>query len=538
MKIHRLTWVFFLVFLAFFCVGNHIMPITDPVESNYALTAKEMLDSGNWLSPQIYHQFWYDKPIMIYWLVAASYAIFGVVDFAARFPSALFGALSVAFMYQMVRTIANRRLLAVWSALILGTSLEFWVIGHAVITDMILMFTTIGTFGYAYRGLMEKKSWFIALAYFFAGLGVLTKGPVAIVLPGILFLIFAGWSQSWQMVKQLFPVKGILIFLVTVLPWYGYMYAAHGSDFINGFLGLHNITRATQSEHPSDNHWWYYLAIFLGASLPWTGAVIYGMCHGWRERMPFYRYSMVCGWGTVVFYTIMATKYPTYTFISLIPFSFLGAYGCVKLLRANSNRAKWWYLLGPALIMWVALFIGSFFVKWGFWYGFDAFVILAIIFIGGCYMRRKRNMIPMAIAVSTMIISGMVIYEGLIPLMDMRSSKQIVATIDEYPDYHLYYFGDYSTSIPYYTGRDMIRIDSKTYKESKGITEERSSAWDAKYTMPFVHRPELKAEVEAGKKVLVIIPNRNIDMFLNHPLGQHFTVIAQGARESIAISNK
>ena len=70
MKLSRLTPVLFVVWLVFFMVANNILPVTDPVESNYALTAKEMVLSGNWLSPQIYGTYWYDKPIMIYWLIA------------------------------------------------------------------------------------------------------------------------------------------------------------------------------------------------------------------------------------------------------------------------------------------------------------------------------------------------------------------------------------------------------------------------------------------------------------------------------------
>ena len=69
MKLSRLTPVVFIVWLVFYMFGNNMLPVTDPVESNYALTAKEMVLSGDWLSPQIYGTYWYDKPIMIYWLI-------------------------------------------------------------------------------------------------------------------------------------------------------------------------------------------------------------------------------------------------------------------------------------------------------------------------------------------------------------------------------------------------------------------------------------------------------------------------------------
>lgn len=89
MKLSRLTPVLFVVWLVFFMVANNMLPVTDPVESNYALTAKEMVLSGNWLSPQIYGTFWYDKPIMIYWLIALAFKVFGFADWVVRLPSAI-----------------------------------------------------------------------------------------------------------------------------------------------------------------------------------------------------------------------------------------------------------------------------------------------------------------------------------------------------------------------------------------------------------------------------------------------------------------
>ena len=95
MRLHKTTIVLFIIALLFFMVGNPWLPITDPVESNYALTAKEMVVTGDWLSPQIYGQYWYDKPIMVYWLLALSFKVFGFADWAARMPSGIMGAASL-----------------------------------------------------------------------------------------------------------------------------------------------------------------------------------------------------------------------------------------------------------------------------------------------------------------------------------------------------------------------------------------------------------------------------------------------------------
>ena len=92
-----LTLLFFTLFL--YLAGNQLLAITDTAESNYALTAKEMVLSGDWISPRIYGRYWYDKPIFYYWELALSFALFGFNEMAARLPAAILGSASVLFTY-------------------------------------------------------------------------------------------------------------------------------------------------------------------------------------------------------------------------------------------------------------------------------------------------------------------------------------------------------------------------------------------------------------------------------------------------------
>ena len=95
----RRYWLgLFLVAALLLFLGNASLLVTDSVESNYALTAKEMVLSGDWLSPQIYGHYWYDKPIMFYWLTALGFKLFGITEFAARFFPAVFGMLGMGLV--------------------------------------------------------------------------------------------------------------------------------------------------------------------------------------------------------------------------------------------------------------------------------------------------------------------------------------------------------------------------------------------------------------------------------------------------------
>ena len=186
---------FFIIAFLLFLRGSWLLPITDPVESNYALTAREMVKSGDWMSPQIYGVYWYDKPIMVYWLLSLAYSALGFTDLAARLPAVLTGALSVTLLIWYPRRILKDNVVSIWAGVMLATSLECWVISHAIITDSILLLFTIPTMFSAYIGITENSKKHLVIAYAAAGLACLTKGPVGLVLPGLLLVL---WCLSMK----------------------------------------------------------------------------------------------------------------------------------------------------------------------------------------------------------------------------------------------------------------------------------------------------------------------------------------------------
>ncbi len=538
MKLSRLTPVVFIVWLVFYMVGNNILPVTDPVESNYALTAKEMVLSGNWLSPQIYGTYWYDKPIMIYWLIALGFKLFGIADWVVRLPSTLFGALSVATMYQAIRSMSGRWVLGLIAASVLGSSLMFWTVAHGVVTDMVLLYTTLMIMIYAYKGLVLNRRNAMIVAYVFAALGVLTKGPVAIVLPGIILLIYAAIYRSGTMLKRIFDWRGILVFCAIALPWYAYMYSVHGQAFIDGFLGLHNVTRATQSEHPEDNVWWYYIAIFLGASLPWTGAVIYGIISGYKQRRKAYVYCLAWGLGTILFYTLMATKYPLYTFVSLVPFSAFGAMGVMKAVRAGRSRILPWIIIGPALLLWLSYAAASFFAPWGFYYLLYVVVAVSVLLVLHAWYTNHRYRLVSIIVLGTMVISSIVLMEGVEPLFKQRSSIDVVPVVDSY-DGDVYYYNGYSTAVVYYTGHKVVKINGDESRwDDQGKLKRRSAEWQKKYLMQQVSEKEFIKILSSGKPLMLIVPKGEIKHFRQSSIYPYVSEYSEAGTSEVYILNK
>ena len=502
----------------FLLAGNSLLPVTDPVESNYALTAKEMVLSGDWISPQIYGSYWYDKPIFLYWLLCLSYSVFGFTDFAARFPSALFGTLSavIAAWYML------RRYQRIWPAVLLAvmtvTSLEVWVVSHSIITDQMLFAFTAATMFFAYIGLIEGKKGFIIAAYAAAALSVLTKGPVGIVLPGLFLLVFIALRRNTVYLKRLFPPVGILLFCIISLSWYGTMYARHGMDFINGFLGLNNVVRATVSEHPDFNVWYYYVVLVPFSLLPWTGPCIYGLWkrRGWTDE---YVYMAVWALGTILFYTCMATKYPTYAYIANMPLLFLGAQA-ILMLYQQSKRRVWTILTGPALGYWCIFFVASFIAEpKTFEIGSLWSLIVLLAIAAACLIfsqwQKAYTAIPASITLATMGLYLILTYQVLVPFYAYRSSVHVLPAVAQLKD-TVYFYNQYYTSFPYYTGKTAVFV-SPDGTVTKGANKNRDAAWQKKYLYPRETVSSLTSRLQQHASISIIVPLSEYDTFIQTP---------------------
>ncbi len=251
-------------FIMFFKLG--VLPLLDPDEPVYAQTAREMLAAHDFISPRIYGDFWYDKPPLFYWSIMGSFKLFGQTEFAARFPSALLAVCCALLVYFCGKSLFTRRT-GLLSALVLSTSLEYFYLGKAAVTDMTLtFFLTAALLSY-----LRQKYYF---AYATVGMAVLTKGPVGIVLPVVTIFLQLILTHNLKALKELKIFSGGLLALIVFLPWYLMMYYAHGMDFVHTFLGFHNITRFLQPEHPAGTLWYYYLPVLLIGFFPWTMFVV------------------------------------------------------------------------------------------------------------------------------------------------------------------------------------------------------------------------------------------------------------------------
>ena len=252
------------VLSAFMCIfGIWGVPLLDPDEPVYAETAREMIQFGDFLSPRIFNEYWYDKPPMYYWLVAICQFIFGYSEFAARLPAALAAVGTAVVVYIGVTGVIHEKA-GFWSALVLTSCIQFFYLGKAAVTDTTLLFFMTS----ALLCFWQKQYWPM---YVFMALGTLTKGPIGIVFPGAIIILYLLASGELYELTRMHFIRGILLYLLICAPWYYAMYTVHGMVFIETFLGFHNLTRFTTPEHASRVTFWYYFPVVVLGLFPWTG---------------------------------------------------------------------------------------------------------------------------------------------------------------------------------------------------------------------------------------------------------------------------
>ena len=496
---------------------NAYLPITDPVESNYVLSAITMLKHNSWISPMIYDQVWYDKPPLTYWALMISYKLFGISDFTSRIPNTLIAGGSVALMYHLVYRIKESKYIAVMSALLLFSALQFWYISHAVITDGFLFFFSLAIFGYSYLAFAKNDKYSMVKAYGAAALAVVTKGPVGIVLPGLILLLFIAirWftqkdNDDYSLnkdIKLLFNPFGIFLFIVLASPWYIAMYSIHGQEFISGFLGLHNMERALVSEHPKFNVWYYYLIIVPLALLPWTPAVIYQLKSiKWKEN--FYLLGAIWFIVIVLFYSLVATKYITYTLPAIIPCIIWGAEAITNSFYNKSTSFK--YIVTIPLAIYVLLFLVASIVTPEL-NSVPLIVALILIVLFALLAKQyNNNKLPLSIYLTiplTILYTAITI--TVTPILFDQSGIQFKPYIESNTQ-PTYIYSTYYTSILYYTKDTPTQVFVHTTD---------NPLWTAgKTLMPTITVEEFEKRVSIEKGAIIIVPNKYIKEFTSSPI--------------------
>jgi len=357
-----ILWALFAlaVFLCFW--GNNKTPLFDTDEPRYAQAAKEMMQRGDWVLPTFNGQPRYAKPVMFYWLLIAAYKVFGVNEFAARFWSGVAATAIALLLYFALRTLFGWES-ALAASLCWLTSLATLIFAHAAITDMVLVAFMTGAIIALWVGLLTNRaSWFF-LASISMGFAVLTKGPIGVALPLMVFAISAIVRRSSVFVplRQLVAISvGCLtLFLAIILPWYVAIGIRTNGEFLRQFLLVENISRYAQgTKLPLWVHLVYFPATAFVLAFPWSafGVWMFGSLSGLMDEQRQWL-TLLKVWTIlpILVFTFSQTKNPQYVLLSIPALTTLGALLLTLLIPSEASRELWLRKRRFVLLTWFLL---------------------------------------------------------------------------------------------------------------------------------------------------------------------------------------
>ena len=400
-----------LLVLVLVCVGTMWwglgkFGLTDPDEPFYAQTVREMLARHEWVTPVMYGQPNFEKPIIFYWLAMLTTKVCGENEFGSRAPSALAGTLTVLLIYFVVARVFNRRT-GFLAGLVLATALLFIGMARLMLTDMVFtLFVCAACLCFWLATVEEsRRDRWIILAFAASALAVLTKGPLGSIIPLLAAVAFTLAAKRPWLLRGAGLGWGLLVFLVIAVPWFAVMLWKYGWEYFQAFFIHENFQRAYTAEHPKSNTPWFYLGVIALGSIPWLAVWGVAGARAWRDyktKTPqlFLWCWLVAGY---LFLTFAAqSKLPSYGLFLCVPVAgLLGAALDSLLTQGFQGRGERWAAQSLCLIQLTAGFLlVQHRTSWG--PGLAVGVCLAVSL--GLLLRRPSPVWIWATAANTIVV--------------------------------------------------------------------------------------------------------------------------------------
>jgi 4-amino-4-deoxy-L-arabinose transferase-like glycosyltransferase len=432
-------------------------------EGNNSACSENMLESGNWVVPHFNGAWRVDKPALLYWLQVTAYRTFGVNEFSARLPSALSALVVVLLTYELGRRLFNATT-ALLGGIVLASTAMFSAAAHFANPDALLDACTVLTFLCFWLAFQRGNTRWLVAAGIATGLGVLAKGPVAIVLPGAAIGLFLLWSRRHGFLWDRRVLWASLACLAVFVPWYGWVGAETKAEFLKGFFLTHNVGRFL---HPMEGHSGvptgtgrllrylsqgsYYPLVLLAGLAPWS--VFLGLA-GWygagaRARTDdsaapgAYRFLWCWIVAYFVFFTLAGTKLPNYILPLYPPTALLVARFLERWRRAAIEPSRWivpsglllFALVGVATamglliaggVLWPSLMKGQPMSDMSVWAATGALPVIGAVGAGWLIRRQRRGPALATLAAAAIAFLGILAAWGVAAVDAGKAPRPLV----------------------------------------------------------------------------------------------------------------
>jgi 4-amino-4-deoxy-L-arabinose transferase-like glycosyltransferase len=329
-------------------IGN--MPLFDWDEINFAECAREMIVSNNYSEVQLYfHPFW-EKPPLFIWLQALSMNTFGINEFAARFPNAACGVITLLVLYKTGKDLNDRKFGLTWAFVYASSLLPHLFFKTGIIDPWFNLFIYLSVY-YLIRHTNNPVGKFgyktAIIAGVFLGLALLTKGPAALILVGLTVTVFFVLGRFKKISSFKFMAVFFLAFLITGLSWFATMYLKGNGQVIKEFIDYQvRLFNTEDSDHGGP--FIYHFVVLLVGCFPASLFLILAHKKSTTDlpyQMHTKRWMMSLFWVVLILFSIVQTKIVHYSSLCYFPLTYLATYGIQKLLAGQYQWKKWFHVL-------------------------------------------------------------------------------------------------------------------------------------------------------------------------------------------------
>jgi len=463
----------FLAVTWFVGLGHRDLFQTD--EGRYAEIPREMLVTGDWVTPRLDGLKYFEKPPLQYWATAAAYTVFGESNGTSRLWTALLGFLGILMTAFAARRLFDAR--TAWcAALVLTGSVYYAVMGHFNTLDMgVSFFMCASLFGFLlgmHAEDFKARRTFMYLAWAAAALATLSKGLEAVALPGAVFLLYVLITREWSRFKQLHVVGGLLIYIVITAPWF-LLVSARNPDFARFFFIHEHFQRFLTTVHHRVEPWWFFIPILLLGLfifLPQTVRAVAALFRRdtWRSEPGRFNTKLFlwlwCGF-IFLFFSLSDSKLGSYILPIFPALAILVARELACLRRRDAMLSAFLCMILAVVMLWqtpelqkhtdkLPLELYQAFLPWvsiGI-----GFVLLTSV-VGFFLAYFNKVAAGLAVTAIGLFLGVQGISAGAEALSPAYSQKSLADQMAPYvkPDTVLYSLQDYPQSLPFYLGRTL-----------------------------------------------------------------------------------
>ena len=476
----QVWWLLIAIALIWFA-NLEYRTLIKPDEGRYAEIPREMVVSGDWVTPRLNELKYFEKPPLQYWATATAYTLFGEHQWTSRLWAGLTGFAGILLVWFAGLRLLGREA-AGYAALLLSSSLLYVLMGHINTLDMgVTFFLTLGIvgllLGQAQADRKKQRNWMM-LAWAGLALAVLSKGLMGLVLPGAALFIYCVVQRDFGVLKRMHWLPGLAVFFVITVPWFVLVMQAN-PEFFERFFIYEHYTRFTTKTHGRYQPWYYFIPILLAGALPWTVLMFDSMFRSVMERgrgrsLPdktfnTERFLLIWAVFIYVFFSVSGSKLPSY----LLPMFPALALLMGKRIAEMRGRVLLWQV-APAipvalLLLGLALNVGKFadtpnqaelYPHYGPWLVVAALVSLAGLLAGMLLLWREKKPVAVMVLALSALLSAQIGLSGYETVARERSAKHIAEAIrgEVKADVPFYSVLTYEQTLPFYLKRTFTLV--------------------------------------------------------------------------------